>query len=354
MSDDQDSKTEEPSGQRLGQARGKGQVAQSREVSHLIMISAMMVVLLMMGPLMTRDLFGVLRRFIEQPHQMHIDDGNFHAMMVEMIGQLGITLALPLIFLMAVSAAPGLLQHGWLWTTHPLKPSFDRINPIRGLGRLFSSRSVIELVKGLVKLGIVGLVASSVLLPVFNIVEQYISADLALLLPSMLTLTVKLLSAVLLVLMAMAAADYVYQRWQMMKSLRMSKQELKDEHKQMEGDPAIKQRLRKIRAARSRGRMMQAVPTATVVVTNPTHFAVALKYEQGMNAPTLVAKGVELLALRIIDEARRNFIPVVENPPLARTLYASVELDDEIPHEHYKAVAEVIGYVMKLRKRAIH
>jgi len=185
-------------------------------------------------------------------------------------------------------------------------------------------------------------------------IDNFITEDLSMLLPALLSLTVKLLSGVILVLVALASADYLYQRYEFMKQMRMSKQEVKDEYKQQEGDPTIKNKVRQIRQARARARMMQAVPTATVVVTNPTHFAVALKYEQGMNAPLLVAKGVELLALRIIEEARRNFIPVVENPPLARTLYADVELDGEIPRDHYKAVAEVIGYVTRLKKNAIH
>jgi len=354
MSDDQASKTEEPSGKRLGEARGKGQVAQSREIAHLIMITAMLIVLMMIGPLMTRDILGVLRRFVELPHQMRVDDGNFHALIVDTTSELAVTLALPFLLLMAAAAAPGLLQHGWMWTTHPLKPSFERISPLKGISRLFSIRSVIELAKGLIKIAIVGFVAVSILSPVFGYVEQFISADLALLLPAMLTLTVKLLAGVIVVLIAMSAADYLYQKYEMTKSLKMTKQEVKDEYKQSEGDPAIKQRLRKIRNARSRARMMAAVPGATVIVTNPTHFAVALKYEPAMNAPILVAKGVELLALRIIDKARENFIPVIENPPLARIIYATVEVDDEIPREHYKAVAEVVGYVMRMRKNAIH
>jgi flagellar biosynthetic protein FlhB len=354
MSDDPASKTEEPTGRRLGDAREKGQVAQSREVSNLVMISAMLVVLLMVGPLLSRDLVGVLRRFVELPHQIHVDDGNFHSLIVDLTTQLAGMLLLPLVLLMIAAAAPGLLQHGWMWTTYPLKPQLERISPLKGIGRLFSVRSLTELLKGLVKMAIVGIVASMLLMPVFHFVEQYITTDLALLLPSMLSLTVKLLSGVIAILIVMAAGDYLYQRYEMMKSLRMTKQELKDEFKQMEGDPVIKQQLRKIRAQRSKQRMMQAVPTATVVVTNPTHFACALKYEQPMNAPVLVAKGADILAHRIIDTARKNFIPVVENPPLARTLYATVELDDEIPQDHYKAVAEVIGYVMRMRKRAVH
>jgi flagellar biosynthetic protein FlhB len=354
MSDDQDSKTEEPSAKRLGEARSKGQVVQSREVSNVIMLGAMLVVIVMVAPVMAKDLFGVLRRFVELPHQIHVDDSNFHALMIDMTSHLASILAMPFILLAIASAAPGLLQHGWMWTTHPLKPSFDRVSPMRGLGRLFSKRSATELIKGLVKIAIVGMVATMILMPIFDIVEQYITTDLILLLPAMQALTVKLLTGVIMVLLALAVGDYFYQRYEMMKSLRMSKQELKDEYKQAEGDPVIKRRLRQIRQSRARSRMMQAVPTATVVVTNPTHYAVALRYEQGMNAPVLVAKGVELVAFRIIDTARKNFLPVVENPPLARTLYAAVELDDEIPREHYKAVAEVIGYVMKLRKQAIH
>ena len=354
MSDDPASKTEEPTGRRLGDARQKGQVAQSREISNLVMLSAMLIVLMMVGPLMSRDLVGVLRRFVELPHQMHVDDGNFHSLIVDLTSQLAGLLLLPLLLLMIAGAAPGLLQHGWLWTTHPLKPNFERINPLKGIGRLFSVRSLTELGKGLIKIAIVGLVSMMLLSPIFHFAEQYITADLAQLLPSMLALTVKLLSGVIGVMIVVAGADYAYQRYEMMKSLRMTKQELKDEFKQMEGDPVIKQHLRKIRAQRSKQRMMQAVPTATVVVTNPTHFACALKYEQPMNAPVLVAKGTDILAHRIIDTARKNFIPVVENPPLARTLYASVELDEEIPQEHYKAVAEVIGYVMRMKKRAVH
>jgi flagellar biosynthetic protein FlhB len=354
MSDDPASKTEEPSGRRLGEARSKGQVTQSREVANLIMISAMLVVLLMIAPLMSRDLVGVLRRFIELPHEIHVDDGNFHAMIVDLTSQIALVLLLPFLLLMLAAVTPGLLQHGWLWTTHPLQPKFERINPIAGFGRLFSIRSLTELGKGLVKLAIVGAVSTMILMPIFHFIEQYISADPSTLLPSMLALIVKLLSGVIAVMIALAAADYGYQRYEMMKSLRMTKQELKDEFKQSEGDPIIKQHLRKIRGQRAKQRMMQQVPSATVVVTNPTHFAVALKYEQPMNAPLLVAKGVDILALRIIETARMNFIPVVENPPLARTLYANVDLDEEIPHEHYKAVAEVIGYVMRMRKRAVH
>src|SRR5260221_6074487 len=354
MSDDPETKTEEPSSKRLGDARNKGQVAQSREIAHTVMLSAMLVVVLMLGPMMTRDLVVVLRRFLELPHQMRLEDNSFHVLLVEMSMQLGVTLALPFLLLMIAAAAPSILQNGILFTTHSLAPQFERLSPLKGIKRLFSLRNVVELAKGIVKISIVAVVAFILVSPAFKLIDNFITEDLSMLLPALLSLTVKLLSGVILVLVALASADYLYQRYEFMKQMRMSKQEVKDEYKQQEGDPTIKNKVRQIRQARARARMMQAVPTATVVVTNPTHFAVALKYEQGMNAPLLVAKGVELLALRIIEEARRNFIPVVQNPPLARTLYADVELDGEIPRDHYKAVAEVIGYVTRLIKNAIH
>jgi flagellar biosynthetic protein FlhB len=157
------------------------------------------------------------------------------------------------------------------------------------------------------------------------------------------------------VLAVIAVLDYLYQRYQFFKRNRMSRQEIKEEHRQSEGDPAIKAKVRQIRQERSRKRMMAAVPDATVVIMNPTHFAVALKYESGeMAAPVCVAKGVDALALRIRAVAEENQVPVVENPPLARALYASVEVDEPVPSEHYKAVAQVIGYVMRLSGRMRH
>ena len=354
MSDDQDSKTEEPTGRRVEEARSKVQVAQSREVNNVIMLTAALIVLLMVAPLLSRDLMLMLRRFLELPHQMRLDDDSFHDLMVTMSSQLAVSLAVPMILLIAASFAPGLLQHGWLWTSFNLNPKWSRINPVTGFGRLFKLRALVELFKGLIKMVIVGGVAAVLLIPAFNWIGNLISADLSLLLPALLSLTVKLLSGVIAVMIVMAAADYIYQKYEYIKSLKMTKQEVKDEFRQMEGDPIIKAHVRKIRAQRARQRMMAAVPTATVVVTNPTHYACALKYDQTMNAPVLVAKGVEFLALRIIETARMNFVPVVENPPLARTLYNVVEVDDEIPREHYKAVAEVIGFVMRLKKRAVH
>lgn len=231
-----------------------------------------------------------------------------------------------------------------------VKPSLDKISPLAGFKRLFSARSLLEFVKGLLKLGLVGTVVMAVVWPHRDDIPAMTGLPVPAALDHLHDTMLALLVAAVAVMTVIAAMDYAYQKYDHLKRLRMTKQEVRDEHKQTDGDPMIKARLRQIRADRARKRMMQAVPTADVVVTNPTHYAVALKYEmEKMNAPVMVAKGADLLAQRIRKVAEENDVTIVENPPLARALYASVEVDQEIPAEHYRAVAEVIGYVMRLK-----
>jgi flagellar biosynthesis protein FlhB len=217
---------------------------------------------------------------------------------------------------------------------------------------MFGREAISQFVKGLIKIAIVGAVASNVLWNERDRLEGLARMEASALLPAVLALSMKLLAGVLAIYAFLALGDAVYQRFSWMKRQRMSKTEIKDEWKQQEGNPEIKARLRQIRTARLKKRMMNAVPTATVVVTNPTHYAVALRYDKGMAAPVCVAKGLDSLALRIRAVATEHGVAVVENPPLARALHATVQIDDEIPVEHYKAVAEVIGYVLRLRRRA--
>jgi flagellar biosynthetic protein FlhB len=210
--------------------------------------------------------------------------------------------------------------------------------------------SVIEMSKSVAKLVVVGFVCYLVLKPRIKDLDLLPSMELPAILAYLHQVLVHLMLAIALVMVVIAVADWFYQRFAYMKKLRMSKQEVKDENKQTEGDPAIKARLRGLRMARARNRMMAAIPKADVVVTNPTHYACALKYDgDTMNAPMLVAKGQNLIALRIREIAEENDVPIVENPPLARALYATVELDREILPDQYKAVAEVISYVMRLK-----
>jgi len=220
---------------------------------------------------------------------------------------------------------------------------------LSGLKRIFGLEGASNLVKGILKIAIVGTAVWTALWPMRGQLASLLDESTADMAGDMVHLIIRIMIAALTVLAVIAVLDYSLQRYRFMQRNRMSKQEVKDEMKQTDGDPAVKARIRKVRIERSRRRMMAAVPEATVVITNPTHYAVALKYESGkMAAPVCVAKGMDALALRIRAVAEEAEVPIVENPPLARALYASVELDEAVPPEHYKAVAQVIGYVMRL------
>ncbi|MBU6235956.1 MAG: flagellar type III secretion system protein FlhB, partial [Alphaproteobacteria bacterium] len=221
-----------------------------------------------------------------------------------------------------------------------------------GFQRLFSKRSFFEFVKGIIKVAIISAVSIWVLRPYLEGIEHLIDLSLGNLIEEMMALFLKLMGAILTVLFLLAGMDLLFQRYTYMQQMRMSRQEIKDEYKQTEGDPHVKSRLRQLRMEKSRKRMMQNVPNSTVVVTNPTHFAVALRYEPDeMDAPVCVAKGQDLVALRIREIAEENGVIIVENPPLARTLFKVLDIDDVIPPEHYKAVAEVISYVFRMKKK---
>jgi flagellar biosynthetic protein FlhB len=231
-----------------------------------------------------------------------------------------------------------------------LSPKLSKISPLAGLKRLFSMVAVVNFVKGLVKLLVVGTVLTSLMWPERLRIMALGRADVTDILPLAFTLSLKLMGAVVAMLAVVAAADYLfnYRRWH--ERQKMSLRELRDEFKQSDGDPAIKGKMKQLRQSRMRKRMIANVPKAAVIITNPTHYSVALQYERGMPAPICVAKGTEATALKIREVAAKHGIPLVENPPLARALHATVEVDDAIPPEHYKAVAEVIGYVLKLRR----
>ncbi len=216
---------------------------------------------------------------------------------------------------------------------------------------MFSRDALVNFVKGLVKIALVGVVITVVLWPDMNRLEGMVTADPALILLDFQVLGLKVFGAVLAVVTILAIADYVYQRNRWWNRLKMTVQEVRDEYKQMEGDPTIKGRIRSIRNERSRKRMMANVPDATVIITNPTHYAVALKYDRTMSAPLCLAKGADAVALRIREVAKEHDVPIVENPPLARALFASVEVDETIPGEHFKAVAQVIGFVMRMKDK---
>jgi flagellar biosynthetic protein FlhB len=224
------------------------------------------------------------------------------------------------------------------------------VSPLAGIKRLFSAQALANFVKGLLKLIVVGAVLTALLWPERARLEAISLTDPAAILPLIYALSLKLLGAVVAMLAVVAAADYLFQYRQWYGRQKMTLQELREEFKESEGDPAIKGKMKQTRQTRMRKRMMAAVPKATVIITNPTHYSVALQYERGMEAPICVAKGVDEMALKIREIAREHSVPIVENPPLARALHATVKVDDPIAPDHYKAVAEVISYVMRLRR----
>ena len=246
------------------------------------------------------------------------------------------------------------MQHRLVWSAESLKPKLSKVSLGAGFKRLFSKIALANLIKGLAKLALIGAVMAVLLWPKRNQLDGLVTMDPAVVLPLTKTLSLEMLGTVVAILAIVAAADYLFQYRQWYERQKMSVRELKEEFKQTEGDPAIKAKIRQLRQNRARKRMMAAVPKASVIITNPTHYAIALQYDRGMNAPVCLAKGIDTLALKIREVAAEHDIPVVENPPLARALHATVEIDQEVPPDHYRAVAEVIGYVMRLRGAVRH
>ena len=350
---DDSQKTEEPTQRRLDQAREKGQVAKSQEVTHWFMILALALVIGVFGDSFAGGVASSLYKLIAQAHSIRVT-GVFELrdMLLETLANLGLAVVMPVAVVMLAAFTAGFIQNGLIFSTDTITPKLSKLSLAKGLKRLFSSRSVMEFVKGILKITIVAAVIVLLLWPERDVIFIVSSMEAVQFMGVLQSLAVRVLIGVLSIMTVIAVVDFLYQKQQHMKELRMSKQELKDEFKQSEGDPMIKARLRQIRTERARRRMMSAVPDADVVVTNPTHYAVALKYDhETMDAPVLLAKGIDSIAFRIREVAEENDIPVVENPPVARALYDNVDLDQPVPPEHYKAVAEIIGYVMGLKNR---
>jgi flagellar biosynthesis protein FlhB len=352
QSQDKSQKTEEPTQKKLEDARKKGQGVSSREVNNWLMIGAGAVVVIAMAPGIMSQLVRLLMPFLAQPDQIRVSVGSSGGD----VGDFGLSLAgilAPAIAILIVAAlATGILQRGFVVSAENMKPSLEKISILKGVKRIASLRSFVEFLKAVAKLIIVSAVATMVLLAERGILADLPTMAIADLLAVLERLLTKLLIGIAAIVSLIAGIDYLYQRMEFTKQMRMSRQDIKDELKQSEGDPYIKARLRQLRQERARTRMMAAVPEADVVITNPTHYACALKYEMDqMEAPILVAKGADEVAFRIRKVAKENDVPVIENPLLARALFAAVEIDEPIPVEHYKTVAEIIGYVMRLKGR---
>lgn len=351
--EDQSQKTEEPSQKKLDDAHEKGDVVKSREVAHWFMLLAMALAITISAGNTLVHFRGSFMGLLDQSHAIPVTAAGAIDLYKWILALLAGALTLPFVILMMGALLGNVIQHRPVITGEKLKLDIKKLSPMAGLKRLLGAQNIVEFFKNLAKFVIVAAVVGLIVAPDIAQLDHAMSQGLETVLPYVKKLSLKMIGGVLAIMLVIAAADYFFQYQQHRKKLRMSKQELKDEYKQTDGDPHIKARLRQIRMERSRKRMMAAVPEATVVITNPTHFAVAMKYDRSdMDAPKVVAKGVDHMAFRIRDLAKQHDVPIVENPPLARALYAAVDVDQEIPPEHYKAVAEVISFVMGLRHKA--
>ncbi|MBA4804282.1 MAG: flagellar biosynthesis protein FlhB [Brevundimonas sp.] len=352
---DPESKTEEATPRKLAEARKKGDVAKSPDVASALSLLGAAAVILMAGGVFATSMAEQLLPFIAAPHTLM---GGLDAGAGVEIGGRALWAAAPFLGALMLATILGgaggnLAQSGLIFTGEKLKPEWSRVNPLAGFKRIFGPDGLVQFVKTFLKLLAVGVICWLVLRPHVRELENLAAMHPAAILPLARDLAVALLGAALVFLAFTAGADYLWQRYRFAERMKMTKEEVKEDYKQSEGDPHVKARLKQIRAQRSRQRMMQNVPKATVVVTNPTHYSVALRYEpdQGDAAPVCVAKGVDALALRIREVAREHEVPVVENVPLARALYAAVDVDETIPREHFEAAARVIGFVMQARRR---
>ncbi len=349
MAEDSDlEKTEEPTGRRLEQAREKGQVPHSRELgTFLVLIVSASTLWMMGGWFMQRSLDITRRAFSVEPQYMHEP-----ALMLPRLGELSwdaLVVMSPLFGLLMLAAVlPPFLLNAWVFSPSALVPDFNRLNPLSGIGRMFSWNSLMELGKAVLKSALVGGVAVFLIWgardEIFGLLGEPIESGLA--------HAGRMVSFAFLVLVLtlalVVAADVPFQLWQYHHKLKMTKEEVKQEMKEMMGDPHVKGRIRSLQAQAARRRMMQAVPQADVIVTNPTHYAVALAYKAGMQAPKVLAKGGGEVALKIRELGAAHAVPMLEAAPLARALYKHADLDKEIPSALYNAVAEVLAYIYQL------
>jgi flagellar biosynthetic protein FlhB len=356
MADDQDEsqKTEEPTQRRLDDARKKGDVPKSQEVPGWFVLASGLVVIGLMAPGAARSLSGDLSLFLANAHTISLEPAALRAESMALGWRVISAVGLAFAIIGIAGLAGHLMQTGLMFTTEKMQPKLSKLDPVAGLKRMFGPQGVANFLKGVGKMAVVSAAVFVVIWPKRDELANMPQVDLSVLLSVIRENIMLVLVAALVAYAFIAAADFIFQRQSFMKRNRMSRREIKDEHKQSEGDPQIRAKLRQIRQERAQKRMMASVPEATVIITNPTHFAVALKYEQGETpAPICLAKGVDQVALNIRALAEEHDVPIVEDPPLARALFASVEIDETIPAEHFQAVAKVIGYVLTLSgKRA--
>ncbi len=355
MAEEDDSqKTEDPTSKKLEDARKKGQVPVSKEVGNFMLLFGGGLVMIMMGPSMAESVRDLSYGFIEHPHMFDVSVSGFPLLYKDVIIGMLWVLGIPFVLLVFFAAAGHLIQNGLVVALDRIEPKPEKLNPLKGLKNQFSMKTMVEFIKNVSKIILVGVVLTLVIMPEMLDIELYPQLSLALTLERLYDMIVILLIATISLTAVIAGLDFAYQRYEFTKQMKMSRQEIKDEYKQTEGSPEIKAKVRQIRMERAQQRMMSNVPKADVVITNPTHFAVALQYDVGeMAAPMCIAKGQDNIALKIREVAEEHNITIMENPPVARALFATVEIDQEIPPEHYKAVAEIISFVFRQKGKKL-
>lgn len=352
MAEEQDDsqKTEDPTQKRLEEARKKGDIAKSTDVPIWFLILATAAIMAGGGPL-AGMIADPLVRIMDHPHAFRLENGGAQQLLASLL----MALAPPLIIIFGIIIIAGVLghvvQHRPLWTGEKIKPDLSKLSPGKGLQRMFGAQGWMNLLKSLLKLAAMTGAMMYAVWPEATAITESARLDPSGLLAMTQAIAGRLLMAAIVVIGLVAAIDYLYQRWSFMQRMRMSRRDIRDEVKQQEGDPHVRARLRQLRLERSRKRMMQNVQKSTVVITNPTHYSVALRYDPEVDAaPVCMAKGVDEVAMRIREKAKEHDVPIIENVPLARALYAVVEVEETVPREHFEAVAKVIGFVMNSGK----
>ncbi len=343
-------KSEQPTGKKLADARNKGQVAMTRELPPLFVLLGGVGVITLWAPQMLRQLYTHFQNWLEQAGTLQLEEASLYALFLNITNQAFVPL-IPFGLIVGVLAlAAILMQTGPLWISEGLQPKPSKLHPKNGIKRLFSWKGVVELLKSLLKVGMVGGILYFILSAGMRHLVQFPVLGISVAIGKTWELVQDVVWSVGGALLILAIADFMYQRWQHNEDLKMTKQEVKDESKDIEGDPQIRSRRLSLQRERSRQRMLQAVPKADVIITNPTHLAVAIQYDTAnMDAPVVVAKGAGFMAEKIKQIARHAGVPILENRSLARGLFKAAKVGQEIPAALYQAAAELLAYVYRLR-----
>ncbi|WP_210363833.1 flagellar biosynthesis protein FlhB [Bacillus sp. REN3] len=347
-------KTEKATPKKKQDARKKGQVAKSQDVNTAVVLLSVFLFLMFFGKVMGERLIGVLRHALQQYMFMDLTEKNIQSILIEILSELIFFLGPVMLVALIAGVAANYVQVGFMYSPEAIQMKLEKINPISGFKRIFSMRALVEMLKSILKISFIGVIAFSVLWSrmdeVLRLANKSVGAAMATI--AGLTLQMGLFASGALLFLSLL--DYLYQKFDFEKSIRMSKQDLKDEYKNIEGDPLIKSKIKQKQREMAMRRMMQEVPKADVIITNPTHYAIALKYDdQKADAPIVVAKGVDFVAQKIKLIAKENEVAAVENRPLARALYSQAEIGDTIPEEFFKAVAEILAFVYQSKNKVL-